>query len=244
MNSFINIRNNFLVFFLFTAILLLGSSKETFGQSFSVTDSIVYLKKHTGFGVVHWYAELTNNSSSDIEMQWTAYFSKSFQKKWVVSWDDQSNYYQDVKDLDSGLFVLTKNTNSFKLPFGVAHKGIAGEGSVTFQFHPINQPTLSKTVTFIIEITEQATHIQESENGNGLVVYPNPIMDENVIHVEGVKNSSYTFRVINSNGKVINEGDIIEGMIQIPLFMTQGKYILEIENEGDIWTFPILKTGF
>ncbi len=139
------------IFVSFMIFLMCSPLSQMLAQDeFTFSDSIVYLEKTIESFNVHWYIEIFNEDNVERDMTWEANFS-SYPADWLISFDDQSNYYENVLHNDSHDFVLKKDLDlPQKLIIGVFHNGAIGHGQLAFKIFEKNNPNQHKTIIYDI----------------------------------------------------------------------------------------------
>ena len=139
---------------LFLALIFCHHFNLTAQDDFTFSDTIVYLEKTTDFFNVHWYIEIYNESDEEKEMIWEANFSP-YPSRWEVSFDDQNNFYSNIRNNESNEFKLYNNPSAAqKLIIGVFHNEAIGNGQFRFKIYPKGEPEKFKYITYDITFTQ------------------------------------------------------------------------------------------
>lgn len=209
-------------------------------ESFSFIDTIFVFNKSTDYETLHWYIEIFNNQNVDTTLRWKANFSSDFPKAWDINFDDQNNFYSNIKHNDSADFTLfANNTFPQKLIIGNAHNQYASTGdTLRFDIYHPNNPSNFKSIYFVFNITSAggSLSINNSQVKPSLSVYPNPIT--NLLNLEHFEGGIIT--IFNNQGALIKEVLLPKNTTQISLDeLTPGYYIIKYKDS----VLPIIKKG-
>jgi PKD repeat protein len=91
------------------------------------------------------------------------------------------------------------------------------------------------------------TALEDLENNFGLVVYPNPVVDETTIQLNGVAGENYSIAVYNTLGEqiaTVYTGELNDGINLISWStndLAKGVYVLKIESQTSVQTIKLIK---
>ncbi len=202
-------------------IALLLWCKVISAQPFYFTDTVAVITKTTAQSPAHWYLEIYNNTSTDTLLRWKTYFS-NIPPQWTITFDDQNNYYPNLKTGDSADFVLYDSL-AFpqKLIIGAFTNNTPGAGSVFFDIYDPANPSFFVTIEYIFYIT-LATQIQETEfYAESFQIYPDAIFFNNA-----------QFRkvfITDIAGRIVVQGEIKNRMLGIS-GLPGGIYFLHLQT--------------
>lgn len=173
--------------------LLIGLNVNA--QAFSFVDTSTILVKTTDESPAHWYLEIYNEVGVDTTLRWKAWFDPNMPPQWVITFDDQNNFYNPVSDGDSADFTLyAAPTFPQKLIIGGILNNTPGTASAYFDIYDPADPSYVQTIEyrFIIsmgsgtwgtdELTEEEQWFTQSGrtftfmdefNSNDVVLYDN-----------------------------------------------------------------------
>jgi hypothetical protein len=73
-------------------------------------------------------------------------------------------------------------------------------------------------------------------------LFPNPVNNELTVTLESSENAAFRYRLINSEGKVIQEGQVIDFPLSLNLESQKpGTYYLILYGENELQSFSIIK---
>ncbi|PHR28622.1 MAG: hypothetical protein COA38_12080 [Fluviicola sp.] len=134
--------------FIYTFLLLfLGFNSSA--QSFHFDDTVTSLVKTTDESPAHWYLEVLNDVFLDTTLRWKASFGPNLPPQWVITFDDQNNFYNPVNDGDSADFTLYASP-AFpqKLIIGATLNNTAATASVYFDIYDPADPSFVQTIEY------------------------------------------------------------------------------------------------
>lgn len=131
------------------SLLLCLITYQASAQVFSFQDTSTTLIKTTDQSPAHWYLEIFNDISIDTTLRWKASFDPALPTQWVITFDDQNNFYNPVNDGDSADFTLYANP-AFpqKLIIGAILNNTAGTASVYFDIYDPANPSVVQTIEY------------------------------------------------------------------------------------------------
>lgn len=128
-------------------LLFLGFNSNA--QAFSFDDTVTVLVKTTDESPAHWYIEIINEVLLDTTLRWKVSFDPNIPPQWVITFDDQNDFYNPVNDGDSADFLL------YALPFvpqkliiGAVLNNTAGTASVYFDVYDPADPSFVQTIEY------------------------------------------------------------------------------------------------
>ena len=74
-----------------------------------------------------------------------------------------------------------------------------------------------------------------SEIENKLELFPNPICAGNWITINSNSNENYKVKLMDAKGKIVFQRKIENNGFDVPVYIKQGVYILQLESENHIW---------
>jgi len=206
-------------------LLALGAGKSS-AQSFHFDDTLTILVKTTDQSPAHWYIEVFNDVGVDTNLRWKANLV-NIPAPWVISFDDQDNYYSNVLSGDSADFNLMSGL-SFpqKLIIGATLNGTTGVGSVFFDVYDPNIPSEITTIEYRFEITKAPTGIEETEFlGNTFITGSSIQFDPLLLNKE--------YRLYSLSGQLIKSGIVNESRLKLK---SKGNYLLQVFVEGNVYS--------
>lgn len=95
---------------------------------------------------------------------------------------------------------------------------------------------------YLYSVTDDVTAINEQESDNNLRIYPNPVTELMTISTEKTDNEQVTFRIYNTQGKLIEAGKFCSAKHTVDVhYLPKGVYFVEIRNEKQCVTKKIVK---
>ena len=70
----------------------------------------------------------------------------------------------------------------------------------------------------------------EEAKGLGFTLYPNP--NQGQFHISNPGKAAFSWKLMNTNGKLLSEGQGLETDIRLKTSLAKGLYYLRIEQEG------------
>lgn len=133
----------------FISIFLLFLGFNSNAQSFHFNDTVTSLIKTTDESPAHWYLEVLNDVLVDTTLRWKASFGSNLPPQWVISFDDQNNFYNPINDGDSADFTL-QAAPAFpqKLIIGADLNNTAATASVFFDIYDPADPSFVQTIEY------------------------------------------------------------------------------------------------
>lgn len=218
---------------LLSIILFFSTLFSANAQRFFVVDSLVELEKSTEFGVVHWYGQLTNNTSDDLGLEWEFVNSSSFPAAWVINWDIGGEYYTDIQRGDQEAFVLPANVVKQKVIIGIDHQDEQGSGELRFCFREVGS-TQCEYLVFKVEITGgKPDGIPELKSSWRLT--------DNGISPRLLNASGLSFVLLDKLGKVYASGVVESSVFSLPQPVNMQSAILRV-GAADNNSIPVLWT--
>lgn len=126
--------------------------------------------------------------------------------------------------------VITKEFASFNQ---------SGEGLFKFQnklFFTAVEDDNSFNQFYVWDVTKN-TSIEDKTNRKKVVAYPNPISTGDKLHIQGFKEFNYT--LYNLTGAELQKGYSDDGIITFNNTISNGTYIVQIENSGVFHTVTL-----
>ncbi|MDG1331817.1 MAG: T9SS type A sorting domain-containing protein [Crocinitomicaceae bacterium] len=127
--------------------LLIGLNASA--QAFSFVDTITILDKTTDESPAHWYLEIFNDVGVDTTLRWKSSFDPNLPPQWVITFDDQNNFYNPVNNGDSADFTLyAAPAFPQKLIIGGILNNTPGTASVYFDIYDPANPSYVQTIEY------------------------------------------------------------------------------------------------
>lgn len=222
--------------FIFTFCLLtLGFN--SFAQVFSFVDTSTALVKTTDESPAHWYLEIYNDVGVDTTLRWKASFDPNLPPQWVITFDDQNNFYNPVNDGDSADFTAFVSP-SFpqKLIIGGILNNTPGTASVYFDIYDPANPSFVQTIEyrFIIsmgsgtwgteELTEEEQWFAQSSR---------------TFNFEDEFNSN-EISFFDTSGKCVFKTSIEENTLTVPTKVESGTYFVRMKQGNTFYSSRIV----
>lgn len=210
----------------FAFLLCFGAQSRA--QSFHFNDTSTTLIKTTDNSPAHWYLEIFNDVGVDTTLRWKASF-ENIETNWVISFDDQDNYYANVQDGDSADFMLWSGL-SFpqKLIIGNTLNNTTGTGSVFFDIYDPNDLASTVTIEFKFIISAGANSVDEYSPLDHLNFTNKSIL------VDGpIPNNQY--QIYSISGSLISQGEIGSNGIDLS-YLEQGIYTFQFLVDGTFYS--------
>ena len=214
--------------------LLIGIHSNA--QAFSFVDTSTVLVKTTDESPAHWYIEIFNDVAVDTTLRWKASFDPNLPPQWVITFDDQNNFYNPVNDGDSADFTLYA-APSFpqKLIIGGILNNTAGTASVYFDIYDPADPSFIQTIEyrFIISMgsgtwgTEELTEEEQWFTQSGRTFIFSEEFNSNTIILYDVLGSKIQECSIESNFLSLPQ-DIPSGIFILTMKTARGFYSTRI----------------
>lgn len=123
-------------------------------QTFHFNNSSTTLIKTTNETPAHWYIEIFSDVATDTTLRWKAFF-EDVPSQWVITFDDQNNFYSNVLQGDSADFTLYTNPPlTQKLIIGAFLNNTPANASVYFEIYDPALPQNKDTIAFHFIITQ------------------------------------------------------------------------------------------
>lgn len=182
---------------IFLIVTICLTTLVTRAQNFHFVNHEFTLNKTTDQSPAHWYLEIYNDAGVDTNLRWKAHFD-FIPTQWVIHFDDQSNHFTNVQNLDSADFVLQSGLPfPQKLIIGAETNNTIGFGSVLFEIYDPFTPTNRDTIIFNFNITQGVANLSELEtNGNY------KIENKQICLLNGEKSNFY---LSDATGKIVKE---------------------------------------
>ncbi len=218
-------------------LLLCFATYQASAQAFSFQDTSTTLVKTTDQSPAHWYLEIFNDVSIDTTLRWKAVFDPSMPAQWVITFDDQNNFYNPVNDGDSADFTLYANP-SFpqKLIIGAILNNTAGTASVYFDIYDPADPSYVQTIEyrFIISMgsgtwgTEELSEEEKWFTQSGRSFSFSDEYNSNEVVVYDLNGSRVFSQSIESN------------TLEIPETIGTGVYFITMKSEHTFYSTRVI----
>lgn len=206
-------------------------------QVFSFQDTSTTLVKTTDQSPAHWYLEIFNDISIDTTLRWKASFDPALPTQWVITFDDQNNFYNPVNDGDSADFTLYANP-AFpqKLIIGAILNNTAGTASVYFDIYDPANLSVVQTIEyrFVISMgsgtwgTEELSGEEQwfTQSGRSFE-FPDEFHSNEVVLYD-LKGNRVCSQSIESNS------------VEIPTTIESGVYFITMKSEHTFYSTRVV----
>ena len=206
-------------------------------QSFSFLDTVTVLIKTTDESPAHWYLEVVNEVLVDTTLRWKVHFGQNLPSQWVISFDDQDNFYFPVNDGDSADFTLMAMPISpQKLIIGATLNNTAGNASVYFDVYDPADPSFVQTIEyhFVVSMGSGTWGTEE-------------LTDEEQWFAQSERTFTFS-EEFNSNevsfyaasGKRVYTSHIDAKTVNVPSTITSGVYYVRMQSGNTFYSSRIV----
>lgn len=217
--------------------LLLFHGFNSNAQAFSFVDTSTVLVKTTDESPAHWYIEIFNDVLLDTTMRWKASFSPTLPAQWVITFDDQDNFYNPVNDGDSADFTLyAAPAFPQKLIIGAILNNTAGSGSVYFEIYNPADPSYVQTIEyrFIVSMgsgtwgTDELSdeHNWFTQSGRSFV-FPDKFVSNEIV-------------LYDASASKVHAAEIETNALVLPSDLTTGVYFLTMKSANTFYSTRII----
>ncbi|MBC9813777.1 T9SS type A sorting domain-containing protein [Crocinitomicaceae bacterium CZZ-1] len=218
--------------FLFSIAFLLLKTLPVHGQVFYFDNKETTLVKTTDHSPVHWYINIYSASNEDETLQWKAVF-QTIPEEWVITFDDQTVYHQDVRHNDSSDFILVTNPEvTQKLIIGAQLNNQVGQGTVSFEISDPDTPGVSDTIHFHFNISQGSLGVENTVLSSQFKIEGGKVY--------AVSGEPASFSVFDQTGRLLvqQEGTAAFNLTDLS---AEGMYFFRIQQHNHLYLMKVLK---
>ena len=220
---------------LILSIVILSTiiSKNIRAQAFHFNDTLTTLVKSTDQSPAHWYLEIFNDTDSDTLLRWKADLS-GIMPGWIISFDDQNNYYPSIMHNDSANFTLyAPPLYPQKLIIGNTLNLVAGIGSVKFCIYNPNEPAFKQWIIYEFIITPGALSVNVVSPLENVI-----IMEDQIDFGDDFMNGN--FEIYSIQGSLHYSGTIDHSIQNIDI-TASGTYLIRVYFDGRVYSRKFIR---